>query len=65
MASAGALWKDFLPIKLTVPLFNVARRPRPAPHIELTLSKPVAPFSWRLRRNCAAFRVTKAAGPSF
>lgn len=33
----------FLPIKLTVPLFNVARRPRPAPHFKRTMSKPVAP----------------------
>ena len=34
----------FLPINLTVPLFNVARRPRPAPHFKPTMSKPVAPM---------------------
>lgn len=32
-----------LPINLTVPLFYVARRPRPAPHVGPTMSKPVAP----------------------
>ena len=32
-----------MPIKLTLPLFNVARRPRPAPHFRRTMSKPVAP----------------------
>lgn len=30
-------------LNLTVPLFNVARRPRPAPQFEPTMSKPVAP----------------------
>ena len=44
MASAGALWVLVLPINLTLPLFNVARRPRPAPRIRLTMSKPVAPI---------------------
>ena len=39
----------FLPIKLTVPLFNVARRPRPAPHFKRTMSKPVAPLHCKAR----------------
>jgi len=33
---------------LTVPLFNVARRPRPAPHLRPPMSKPVAP-NWESR----------------
>ena len=32
-----------LPINLTLPLFSVARRPRLAPHVKPTMSKPVAP----------------------
>ena len=31
---------------LTVPLFSVARRPRPAAHLRPTLSKPVTPTRW-------------------
>jgi len=37
---------------LTVPLFNVERRPRPAPHLRPTMSKPVAPESGENRTNC-------------
>ena len=33
---------------LTVPLFSVARRPRPACHLRPTLSKPVAPMGSRV-----------------
>ena len=33
---------------LTVPLFIVARRPRPAPHLRPTMSKPVAPKRGKL-----------------
>ena len=40
----------FLPINLTLPLFNVARRPRPAPRFESTMSKPVAPEIKRFQK---------------
>jgi hypothetical protein len=40
---AGAQKKNSCQFILTVPLFNVARRPRPAPQFKRTMSKPVAP----------------------
>ena len=54
---AGARKKNSCQFILTVPLFNVARRPRPASSLRAIASKPVAPSNRRTPGGSAARRV--------
>lgn len=49
--------KECCQFNLTFPLFNVARRPRLAAHLKLTLSNPVTPECMRCCYHHAAFKL--------